>query len=228
MSHTSRSRYDAVIVAIAPAALAAALVAHPYLAGRLPNDAAVAEAVVADTTLWGLAHLGTAVASALVILAFLAIGGILRDAGQHRSSSVGVPFVVIGSTLFAVLAGLEFAPLAAAGTGAEVTQAAAIQAALESWFVPIMVTGALTFAIGVFAFIPGIRAARVASGASSTVIVGALAVMALSRFVPLAVVQLYVQSAAALLALWPLAYHIWRHAVPRPAAQVGGAQEVHA
>ncbi len=228
MSDTSRSRYQAFIVAIAPAALAAALVAHPYLSGRLPNDAAVAEAVVADTTLWGLVHLGTAVASALMILAFVAIGSILRDVGQHRSNSVGVPFVVLGSTLFAVLAGLEFAALAAADTGADVAEVAAIQAALEPWFVPVMVTGALTFAIGVFAFIPGIRAARVPSGASSTVVVGALAVMALSRFVPLAAVQFYVQSAAALLALWPLAYHIWRHAVPRPAAQPGGAQEVHA
>jgi hypothetical protein len=34
--------------------------------------------------------------------------------------------------------------------------------------------------------------------------------MAVSRLVPLAAFQLYVQGAAALVALWPLAYRTWR------------------
>ncbi|MGH3469171.1 MAG: hypothetical protein ACRDQF_15730 [Thermocrispum sp.] len=43
------------------------------------------------------------------------------------------------------------------------------------------------------------------------VVVAALAVAALSRFVPLGVVQTYVQGAASVVALWPLAYQIWTH-----------------
>lgn len=211
----TRSTYHAVIVALAPAVLAVSLVGHPYLSGRLPNDTEVARAVVDSTTRWGLVHLATGVASGLVILAFLAIRSYLRDAGDDRFSAIGVPFVVIGSTLFAVLPGMEFAPLAAAESGADVVAA---QAALQDWFIPVLVIGALSFAIGVLAFIRGIIASRITSAQVTAVVVGGLAVMALSRLVPFAAVQFYVQSAGAIVGLWPLAYQMWRQPRPQPAA----------
>jgi hypothetical protein len=40
----------------------------------------------------------------------------------------------------------------------------------------------------------------------------------LARLIPLTEVQFYVQSAAGIMALWPLAYEMWRH----PAAQTAG------
>jgi hypothetical protein len=212
-----RSAYHAVIVALAPAVLAVSLVGHPYVSGRLPNDTEVAEAVAESTTRWGLVHLAAAVASGLVILAFLAIRSYLRDAGDDRSSAVGVLFVVIGSTLFAILPGMEFAPLAAAESGADIVAA---QAALQDWFVPVLVTGALSFAIGVGAFIRGIITSRIMHAQLTAVVVGGLAVMALSRFVPFAAVQFYVQSAGAVVGLWPLAYQMWR----QPTAQSAAAQ----
>jgi hypothetical protein len=228
MSETRRSTYEVIIVALAPAVLFVALVAHPYLPGRLPNDAAVAEAVAADTTRWGLVHLAAGVASGLVILAFLAIRNYLRDAGDHRLSALGVPFVVIGSTLFAMLPGMEFAALAAAETGGtDLADIAAAQAALQEWFVPVMAIGALSFAIGVVAFIRGITATGILSRPWTAVVVGALAVMALSRLVPLAAAQFYLQSAAGILALWPLAYHMWRCPKPEAAAQPGRAGRSH-
>ena len=224
MPNTRRPGYQAIIVALAPATLFAALVAHPYLAGRLPNDTAVAAAVAADTTRWGLVHLAAGLASALVILAFLAIRDYLRDAGDHRLGAVGVPFVVIGSTLFAMLPAMEFAALAAAQTaGADLADIAAAQAGLEEWFVPVMVIGALTFAIGVLAFIRSITTTGILRTPLTALVVGALAVMALSRLVPLAAAQLYLHSAAAILALWPLAYHMWRCPIPGAAAQPGRA-----
>ncbi len=226
MSDTRRSSYEPIIVALAPAALFGALVAHPYLPGRLPNEAAVAAAVAADTTRWGLVHLAAGVASGLVVLAFLAIRSYLRDAGDHRLSAVGVPFVVIGSTLFAMLPGMEFAPLAAAETGTDLADIAAAQAALQEWFVPVLAIGALTFAIGVLAFIRGITATGILSAPLTAVVVVALAVMALSRFVPLTAAQFYLHSAAGILAFWPLAYHMWRRPTPGAAAQPGRAQAV--
>ncbi|MPZ89966.1 MAG: hypothetical protein GEU81_18350 [Nitriliruptorales bacterium] len=226
MSDTRRSSYEPIIVALAPAALFGALVAHPYLPGRLPNEAAVAAAVAADTTRWGLVHLAAGVASGLVVLAFLAIRSYLRDAGDHRLSAVGVPFVVIGSTLFAMLPGMEFAALAAAETGTDLADIAAAQAALEEWFVPVLAIGALTFGIGVLAFIRGITVTGILSAPLTAVVVVALAVMALSRFVPLTAAQFYLQSAAGILALWPLAYHMWRRPTPGAAAQPGRAQAV--
>lgn len=221
MSDTFGSTYEATIVALAPVALLGALVAHPYLPGRLPNAEAVAAAVAADTTRWGLVHVATAVASGLVVLAFLAIRDHLRDAGDHRLSALGVPFIVIGSTLFAMLPGMEFAALAAAETQPDIGDITAAQTAVQPWFVPVLFLGALTFAIGVLAFVRAVTATGILSGPATAVVVGALGVMAVSRLVPLTAVQFYLQSAAAVLAFWPLAYHMWRSATPRTAAQTG-------
>jgi hypothetical protein len=214
-----RNRWRTTVVVVAPVVLLAVFVAHPYLSGRLPNDAGVAEAVAAGPTRWGAVHLATTVASGLIILAFLAVRSYLREAGEDRFSALGVPFVVIGSTLFAVLPGMEFAPLAAAETGATSTEIEATQEALASWFLPVLVTGALAFAIGVFAFARAISIVTVGSGGLTRVVVAALIVMAVSRFVPLAAVQFYVQGVAVVVALWPLAYAMRTQAAPYTAGQ---------
>jgi hypothetical protein len=186
--------------------LLAAFVWHPYIAGRLPNASAIAEAVEADPTRWGLAHLAAAVASGVVILAFIAVRSYLRELGEDRWSALGLPFIVIGSTLYALLPGLEFAPLAAVEAGGD---AEAVQDALASWFVAVLMIGAITFALGVLAFVTGIARSGGLSRGLAWFVVVALIVMAVSRFVPLLAVQLYVQVAAALVALWPLAHQMW-------------------
>ncbi len=137
MFATTRARFGAAIVAIAPAVMLAGLLAHPYIA-TLPDAAAVAEAATADTTYWGLVHLTAAVASGLLVLAFLAIRSYLREAGEDRWSILAIPFIVVGSTLFTVLPGMEFAPLATAEAGGDVQ---ATQAALAPLFLPTLVTG---------------------------------------------------------------------------------------
>jgi hypothetical protein len=213
------NRWRTAIVVVAPAVLAAALVTHPYLPGRLPNDSEVAAAVADGTTRWGLVHLAAAVASALIMLAFLSVRSYLREAGEDRFSALGVPFVILGSTLFAVLPGMEFAPLAAAETGATTAEIEDAQGALDSWFLPVLVAGALAFAIGVLAFARAIAVTRVASRGLTRVVVAALIVMALSRFAPLAAVQFYVQSVAALAAMWPLAYAMRMQPAPYAAGQ---------
>ena len=208
------NRWRTTVVVVAPVVLLAVFVAHPYLSGRLPNDAGVAEAVAAGPTQWGAVHLATAVASGLIILSFLAVRSYLREVGENRFSSLGVPFVVMGSTLFAFLPGMEFAPLAAAEMGATAMEIEAAQQALESWFLPVLVTGASAFAIGAFAFARAISIATVGSRGLTNVVVAALIVMAVSRFVPLAAVQFYVQGVAVIVALWPLAYAMQTQAVP--------------
>jgi hypothetical protein len=210
-----RNQWRVTVMVVAPVVLLVAFVTHPYLSGRLPNDAEVAAAVAAGPTRWGAVHLATAVASGLIILAFLAVRSYLREAGEDRFSALGVPFVVIGSTLFAVLPGMEFAPLAAAETGATTTEIEAAQEALASWFLPVLVTGALAFAIGVFAFARAISIATVGSRGLTRIVVAALIVMAVSRFVPLAAVQFYVQGVAVIVAFWPLAYAMRTPAAPR-------------
>jgi hypothetical protein len=216
MATTTSARFRAAIVAIAPAVLLAGFVSHPYIGMGPPDPAAVAVAVMSDTTRWGLAHLTVSVGSGLAFLAFLAIRSYLREAGEERWSTLAVPFIVIGSTLFALLPGLEFAPLAAAETGGDVQAA---QAALLPWFVPILVTGAVAFELGVLGFAWGLARSRVLSPRLTRLVVGALLVMAAARFVPLNAVQFYVQGAAGIVALWPLAYQMWQHPAARPARQ---------
>src|ERR671916_1151073 len=124
MSATTRARFRAAIVAIAPAVLLAGFVYHPYISP--PTDpAAIATAATSDTTRWGLAHLTIAVGYGLLVLAFLAIRSYLREAGEERWSILALPFIVMGGTLFAVLPGMEFVPLAATEVGADAEAAQA-------------------------------------------------------------------------------------------------------
>ena len=181
MSTTTQARFRAAIVAIAPAVLLFAFVYHPYIA-NLTDKAAVAAALGSDTTRWGLSHLAVGVGSGLAVLAFLAIRGYLREAGEERWSILALPFIVIGSTLFAFLPAMEIAMLAVADEGADVQ---AVLTALDSWFFPILVAGAITFALGVLGFAVGIVRGGVLGPRLTWLVVGALFVMAAARFVPL-------------------------------------------
>lgn len=207
MSATSKARSRAAIVAVAPAALMAAFFSHPHIPGRLPNDAAVAAAVVANPTHWGLSHLGLGVASGLIAVAFLFVYLHLRASGEAEWGGTALGFVIVGSTLYAVLPGMEFAPLAAARTGADVEAA---QAALGPWFVPLLATAAVTFAVGAVRFAVGIVRSGVLNAPLGIFVAGALVVMAASRIAPFTAIQFQVQALAALAAFWPLAYVMWR------------------
>jgi hypothetical protein len=144
MSTTTRARIRAAIVAIAPAWLLFAFVYHPYIA-NLTDKAAVAAALTSDTARWGLSHLAVGVGSGFAVLAFLAIRSYLREAGEDRWSILGLPFIVMGSTLFAFPPAMEIAMLAAAEEGADIQ---AVLTALDSWFFPILLTAAVIFASG--------------------------------------------------------------------------------
>ena len=216
MTERTTSRFRAVITALAPLVLLAAFMWHPYIAGRLPNESAIAVAVADGPTRWGLAHLAACVASGVIVLAFIAIRGMIRERGDDSWSAFGLPFVVIGSMFYTLLPGMEFAPLAAVESGSD---AAAAQGALEPWFLPVLLVGAVTFALGVSCFAKGIASLRILSPGLTGLVVVALVILAVSRFVPLFAVQGYVQSAAALVALWPLAGRMWTPSPPAPIAR---------
>jgi hypothetical protein len=215
MSETTKSRFRAAIVAIAPAALLAAIVYHPYIA-NLTDKAAVATALASDTTRWSFSHLAVGVASGLLVLAFLAVRSYLREAGEERWSILALPFIVLGSTLFAFLPAMEIAMLAVAEVGADVQ---AVLIAMDPWFFPILLTGAFTFALGVLGFAMGIVRSGVLGPRLTWVVVGTLVLMAVARFVPLGA-ALYVGGVAGIVALWPVAYEMWKHPeAARPAGQ---------
>lgn len=206
MTSTTRARYGAVGVALAPSVMLVVFVAHPFIA-RLPDAAAIADAIEADPTWWGAVHLLTSVGSGLVALAFLAIRARLRDADEERFSAWALPFVISGSALYGLLPGLEFAPMAAARTGGD---AVAAQATLQPWFISILATSVILFAIGILGFAQGIAASRILSRPLTRLVVTGLVVLAAARFVPFGAVQFYLQGVAGIVALWPLAFQMWR------------------
>jgi hypothetical protein len=214
-----RTPYGAIVVALAPAVMLVTFIAHPFIA-VLPDAHAIADAVEANTARWGAVHVLTAIGIALTALAFLAIRATLRDAGEDRFSRWALPWVLVGSALYGFLPGLEFVPLAAARTGGDVVAA---QETLAPWFTAVLATSAITFAVGAAGFARALASSRILSRSLTRLVVTGLIVLAVARFVPLGAVQFYVQGAAGLVALWPLAYRMWRPepvhvAAHRPAA----------
>lgn len=201
---TTRARFRAAIVAIAPAVLLAGFAYHPYVTIGT-DEAALAEVAASDTTRWGLSHLTVGVGYALLALAFIAIRSYLREAGEERWSSLALPLVVLGCALFPILTGMEFALLAASETGGDVEGA---QTELMPWFIPVLAAAAISFTLGALGFAMGIKRSGVLSEQRARLVAGALVVMAAARFVPLGAAQ-YVIGVAGLLALTPLAYEMW-------------------
>jgi hypothetical protein len=193
-------------VVVAPAVLFAGFVAHPYVANASDAEA-IADAVVADTTRWGIAHLVSGIGYALMVLAFLAIRSHLREVGEERWSSLALPLAAFGSALFVILPGMEFAPFAAAKTDGDVE---GTQDELTPWFLAMFVTAAITFSLGVLAFAQAIARSGMLSTQLRRVVLGALVVMVAARFVPVGAAQIVV-GAAAIVALWPFAYVMWRN-----------------
>jgi hypothetical protein len=190
----------AVTVAAAPVALLAGIAYHPFIAD-LRDKEAVAAALTADTTRWSVAHLVVAVASPLVALAFLAVAAVLRQRSEWRWSARSVPFVVVGSSLFALLPAMEITVLAADLAGADPV---AVLLELDAWFRPLLLAGAAVFAVGLVLVARSVVAAGVLRRGTRALVVTALLVTAASRFLPFTA-ALLAGAVALVLALWPLA-----------------------
>jgi hypothetical protein len=214
MRATVRTRFRMAIVAVAPAVLLAGFAYHPYISPPT-DEAAVAAAAASDTLRWQLAHVTIAVGYGLVVLAFMAVRSHLREVGEERWSMLALPPVVLGSTLFVILTGMEFALAAVAETGGD---AQAVQAALFPWFVPILLAGGVGFALGAFGFAVGIARSAILRPGLTRMVAGALLVMAVARFVPLSLAP-HLMAAAGVVALWPLAYEMRRLPEARPSGQ---------
>ena len=156
----------ATTVAIAPMVLLAGIAYHPFIAD-LRDKEAVAAALTSDVTRWSIAHVVAAIGSLLVALAFLAVAAALRQRGEWRWSGRSVPFVVAGSSLFALLPAMEITVLSAYLAGADPV---AVLLELDAWFRPVLLTGAAVFAVGA-AFVARSVAAAAVLGRGMTMLV---------------------------------------------------------
>jgi hypothetical protein len=208
----ARRTTAAVTVAGSPVVLLAGIVYHPHIAD-LRDKHAVAAALTSDVTRWSVAHLAVAVGSALVALAFLAVVATLRQRGEWRWSARSVPFVVIGSTLFALLPAMEIAVLAATLAGADPV---AVLLELDAWFRPLLLSGAAAFAVGVLFVARSLVSAAVLGRGTTMLVATALIVTAASRFLPFTP-ALQAGAVALVVALWPLVGPVAARPVPRAA-----------
>lgn len=208
MSDHATAYSRATILIIAPAVMLAAFLYHPHIGNPTDADflARLAGAVVADPLRWAVSHLMVAVGCGLIVLAFLALRGRLREEGEDRWSGPALPFIVMGSVLYALLPAMELGPLAVARTGADTEAIAATQAALFTWFVPVLMTSAVLFLIGATGFAMGILRGAILSSPGARLVALSLVAMAVSRLVPLSMVQFHIQGTLGVVALWPAAY----------------------
>ena len=213
MLATTTVRGDAVIVAVAPALLLLGFASHPYVANAT-DEAALADAAAAETTRWGLAHLAIGVGYALLALAFVALRAYLLRVSDEPWSRRALPFAVVGSALFPILTGMEFALLGAAETGGD---GEAVQSELVPWFVPVLLAAGISLAIGAIGFALAVRRGQVLAQRHAAVVAAALVVASLVRFVPLGAAQIVI-GVALVVALWPLALAIWREPAAEPAS----------
>ena len=200
----------AATVATAPVVLLAGIAYHPFVAD-LRDKEAVAAALTADVTRWSVAHLAVAVAAPVVALAFLAVAAALRQRGEWRWSGRSVPFLVVGSSLFALLPAMEITVLAAYLAGADPV---AVLLELDAWFLPVLLSGAAIFTLGAASFARSVVSAAVLGRGMTVLVVTALVVTATSRFLPFTP-ALLAGAVALVVALWPLVGPVAARPVPR-------------
>ena len=206
----SKRRLHAAILFLAPAVMATGLIYHPTIGNPTDPDffARLGDAVRADSIRWAIAHHLVAIGSGLIALAFLALDGRLRSAGRTRAAAIGLPLVVAGSLLYALLPAMEFAPWAAAESGADPSAA---QQAIFPWFVPTLFSGALLFAAGSVSFAIGIVRSD-AFGSGMAKFIAALMVLAATcRLIPINLIHMDVQAVLGIAAMWPIAYLVWKN-----------------
>jgi hypothetical protein len=211
----ARRTAAAAAVATAPLVLLAGIGYHPFIAD-LRDKEAVASALVADETRWSIAHLLVAVGAPLVALALLTVAAVMRQRGEWRWSVRSVPFIVVGSTLFALLPAMEITVLAATLAGADPV---AVLLELDAWFMPVLLSGAAVFAVGAAFLARSVVSAAVLGRGATMLVVTGLLVAAATRFVPFTA-ALLVGAGALVVALWPLVGLAARRAWSRAGTEV--------
>ncbi len=144
MAERIQIRLSAIALFAAPVPLLVALIIHPYLTNEFDIPAVAAE-VVADPERWVLAHIMLMVAFAAMLLAVVALRGLLGMAGEERWSFIAVPFLIGGGTVFIAVWGMEIGVAAVANVGGDVE---AVLREGDRWFGPARVVGYVMWGFG--------------------------------------------------------------------------------
>ncbi|MFV2196803.1 hypothetical protein [Nocardiopsis sp. LOL_012] len=217
MPARTRDWFRAATMFTAPVALFAMILYHPFLAYTTVTVEGLAEVIETDPTRWSLTHMLAVGALALLVLAFQGLHDMLREAGEERWSSFGLPLVTVALVFLAALAGKEPTVAAVSQTGTDVL--ALVQATSPSTVV-LFVASAVTFLFGALAFAMGAMRAVIMGRTMTALVVVALVVLGVAMLTPLFTIG-YVIGAAAIVAFWPPA---WAAARGGPVAESGSGE----
>ncbi len=207
MSEATLSRVRAAIVAVAPLLLLIGFIYLPYV-NDWTDQAKVAEAVTDDATRWAWAGIILAVGLGFMLAACVAIRMHLAAEGEQRWSALAVLLLVVGGPLFLEShAHLGYTYAEGAGANIETMFSSA-----GDWSALLIIATAI-FGLGWLSLAMAIYRSRVLSRELTWASVLGLVVLTVMLFIPMGWAT-YAAGVAAIVGLWPIAYHMWA-----PAAQ---------
>ena len=204
MSQVVETRLRAIAVAAAPVTLLIGFVIRPYLSN--PRDPSVNAAALAEApNRWLAGHLVIAAGLVLTVLSILAIRFWLSGRGEHLWSFVAVTLVAVGATGLVLVVGYD-------GLGGWVTADAGGDA--EAYFAsgrsiegPLFVVAAGLLGLGLLAMAAGVTKSGALGRSASRAVVAGVMVAVIVPIIPVGW-AVYVQSIAAGVASWPIAWQI--------------------
>lgn len=204
MSNRFQNKSRAVIIAVTPLALLAGALVHPYLGG-IPDAAALAQAVSANPTRWGIAHIIIGVGIALALLLFFFIRVHLHDKGEDVWSFWATPLATIGLALVAFMVGAE----GVGGRGAAALgDVQTFFEAMEAWAVPLYLTANVLLGLGLLGFAKGISSSGMLAKKAAGIVWAGAMIATLSLFLPTGWAA-HLVSVGMLAFAWPLAQRLW-------------------
>jgi len=180
MSERTRTWAGAAVLFITPVVFLAGALAHPFVADYTHTNV-VADAVRAAPGQWEVAHLLLAIGLGLMPLAVLVIRHEFRRAGEERWSAIGVPLLIVGTTLVGTIVGTEITLAAVVDSGGDVL---AVREADEALTLPLFLVGVLLFVLGWLSFAMAFYRARILPTALNWWAIVALVAIAIAFFIP--------------------------------------------
>lgn len=204
MSDHLETRLRALAVAAAPLTLLIGFLMRPHLSNpREPSVNAIA--LVEGPNRWLAAHFVIALGLVLTVLSILAIRFWLSSLGEDVWSFVAVTLVAVGATGLVLVVGYDgLGGWAAADSGADVEAFFAAGRTLEG---PTFTVAAALLGLGLIAMAAGVvRARALGRTGRLAVVIGVIVAVGVPLFP--AGWAVYIQSVAAGVASWPIAWRI--------------------
>jgi hypothetical protein len=202
MSEATLGRVRAAIVAIAPLLLLIGFIYLPYVSD-FTDEAKVAEAVGDNTARWAWAAIILTVALGLMQAAAVIVRMHLAEAGEHRWSQISVLLLLVGGALF-LASSADLGYVYVEGSGQDI---AAYTEASTDW-VGLRLVASVIFGLGFLSLAMAVYKSGDLPKQHTWAVVIGLVVLTTMLFVPMGW-ALYVAGVAAIVGMWPLAYHLW-------------------